>query len=365
MSKSSHIIPNHNSFTAKLIRFFTVPPDCIKQNQASEYFGIFIACFCAYGVNIVLPLGFIFEGLYGLAAVSIISVAMWTAALILTRKGNFEAALIIGTIEIIQHVLIVVWVIGTAYGMQVFIWAAVCYTAINPGAGQRNAIVLSSLSLASLVAITYVFPPTTDVKPYKDYIDFIYVGFTVIASLPTMIVLMVVKSVLIRKRKKLARLANKDLLTGLYNRRFFYDFLESRIRHFEKKGEPFTLAMVDIDHFKAVNDSYGHDIGDQVLVDVSKLLKGALRESDSIARWGGEEFLLILRKCDTPHCSNTLTRIMDTLKANKVSLKSLSITASVGAAEATSGETIDQLIKRADVALYQAKKDGRDRVVIA
>jgi len=167
----------------------------------------------------------------------------------------------------------------------------------------------------------------------------------------------------------LCELSLKDPLTGLANRRHFRTVLERAIDVVARSGEPALLLMLDIDHFKKVNDTYGHQAGDQVLQAVSKCLGKCVRPMDTVARYGGEEFAAILPNCHTSYGAAVAERIRETVEALVVQVSpgvSLKVTVSVGGAYAPEWvrSTTALWTERADVQLYRAKNEGRNRVFL-
>ena len=166
--------------------------------------------------------------------------------------------------------------------------------------------------------------------------------------------------------RKIEELAVTDPLTGLMNRRRFNGILADQLLVAERFGEPFSVIMLDIDHFKKVNDTYGHPFGDRVLQKVTEAMKQAIREVDVPCRYGGEEFIILLRKADKATASVTAERVRSIVARNiiKDGNISLNITVSVGHAQYPSDSAdAKELVHFADQALYRAKNGGRDRVV--
>jgi diguanylate cyclase (GGDEF)-like protein len=161
--------------------------------------------------------------------------------------------------------------------------------------------------------------------------------------------------------------STQDPLTGLANRRLMLDRLEAEASLAERRSVMFSLALIDIDYFKRINDTFGHDIGDEALVCVARYLAAGLRAYDVCARWGGEEFMILFPETN----SYTAAEIAERLRQQLAVLKCNSLpgdvylTASFGIAEHQKGLPIKETIKRADNALYAAKHAGRDRVEIA
>jgi diguanylate cyclase (GGDEF)-like protein len=158
--------------------------------------------------------------------------------------------------------------------------------------------------------------------------------------------------------------ASTDALTGLINRRAFMDrFAHERARS-QRHGPSPTLLMLDIDHFKKINDKFGHPAGDAVLAHLAQLLKSSVRNVDIVGRIGGEEFAVVLVETNAQMAAPVIERLLERLRKTTVPLADatqLKFTASIGSTEILWADTIDTAIQRADEALYTAKKSGRDR----
>ena len=163
-----------------------------------------------------------------------------------------------------------------------------------------------------------------------------------------------------------ASAANRDSLTGLFNRRHVTAFCEPLGEAVNAGREPVTLCMIDVDHFKQVNDRYGHPVGDEVLRAVGELLGARLREGDCLARIGGEEFMIVLRHCDASRGRRVAESVRHNVAASEIRTRAgeVPITVSVGVAQWGPGERLDDVIRRADHTLYGAKQSGRDRVEV-
>ncbi len=161
------------------------------------------------------------------------------------------------------------------------------------------------------------------------------------------------------------RLSVTDDLTGLYNRRFFFARLEEEVRRARRHGIPLSCAILDIDHFKRINDKYGHPFGDRVIREVGAMLASKCRLEDVAARIGGEEYSLLAPNTSLEGAVSLLCRLMDEIRAHEFRDGSISVraTVSAGVAELEPGMTSEELVQRADQALYRAKQQGRDRLV--
>ena len=163
--------------------------------------------------------------------------------------------------------------------------------------------------------------------------------------------------------KKLEEMAHVDSLTGAYNRRYFYEISKKLLSFTKREKKPLSIAMIDIDKFKDVNDTYGHDVGDEVLKVLVNEIKNNIRESDVFVRYGGEEFILLLPNTDLEHAL-VITQKLRTIIESCQKVDGLKFTISIGvAAFIDSKDNIESLVKKADEALYEAKNSGRNRVV--
>lgn len=163
------------------------------------------------------------------------------------------------------------------------------------------------------------------------------------------------------EKKAIMQVAEKDELTKIYNRSKFNTLLARAIRSSLIHDEPFSLIIFDIDHFKRINDTYGHDVGDKVLFQLSSLVKSELRNKDSFARWGGEEFVILsesLTEEEAFHLASRLCQVIEVFAFDLVG----HMTCSFGVAQFQTDDSSTGLLKRADRALYQAKESGRNRV---
>ena len=171
---------------------------------------------------------------------------------------------------------------------------------------------------------------------------------------------------LARRNKRLDELGRTDALTGLANRRQCLSLLETELARHQRNDRPAVLVILDIDHFKEINDRYGHPIGDEVLCAVAKVLRESSRRSDSVARYGGDEFVMMLPETTLQAAEDASRRIRSKLEAIRFDrAPDLHCTVSLGAAEANGQMDVDDWVSQADAALYRAKLAGRDRFVAA
>ncbi len=157
--------------------------------------------------------------------------------------------------------------------------------------------------------------------------------------------------------------ATTDTLTGCYNRKMFNDMLKSEVKKAARHDKKFTLVLLDIDNFKSVNDTYGHMIGDEVLKELAVIAKETIRESDIFARWGGEEFSVLLPETELEGGAVLAEKIRANVKAHRFG-KAGNLTCSFGVAQYSPDDPRDTLISNADWALYHAKNHGKNQVAV-
>ena len=179
-------------------------------------------------------------------------------------------------------------------------------------------------------------------------------------------VLLVAHFTLRNYQRRLERMATKDKLTGAASRQVFDWIFEHAEKTAIRKDWPLSMIVLDIDHFKSINDQYGHQFGDQVLKSVGRLIKQNIRDVDTLCRWGGEEFLVLLENCEQRRAAEIAETIREVISQhnNRVKNETVSITISAGVAEYQLGESMEQLIERCDRAMYESKNKGRNRVTV-
>jgi len=172
---------------------------------------------------------------------------------------------------------------------------------------------------------------------------------------------------LIRRRREAEETSQLDFLTGLNNRRSMFDQVKLNDKALEANNIATTLIMADLDYFKQINDTYGHDHGDAVLIQVSGLIKSSLRGTDIVARWGGEEFLVLLPKTSIEQGISVAETIRETIANKPICFDGVEhhVTLTLGVASYSANSSFEDTIQRADKALYKGKELGRNQVIPA
>jgi two-component system, cell cycle response regulator len=170
-------------------------------------------------------------------------------------------------------------------------------------------------------------------------------------------------------REALRKQASYDFLTGLRNREAILNELYRECQRAERTGDPLSAVMIDVDHFKSINDQYGHQAGDKVLAEVAKRMASEVRTYEAIGRYGGEEFLIVLTDCDSSGAGKMAERVRTAVAAQDCNVHGTKIPITVSLGVATSPEIVrpivERMIEMADAAMYRAKQSGRNRVELA
>ncbi len=255
---------------------------------------------------------------------------------------------------------------------------------------QRSAYIASGFAIVSMGATMY-YKTTTDPLHYPAHVEWAYFIFVVsiiptIGQLSTQIThmrdrLRTQKNELVSQRSELLaqkvelehamerirELATRDELTGLINRREMSEVIGNYVQMQQREATGFSMAMIDLDHFKRINDTWGHSVGDAVLRAFAQQTRLTLRETDTISRWGGEEFLVLLPNTGDGDPWRGIVRLLENMANLCIcdEAPDLRVSFSAGIAQYFAGESIIEGIARADKALYQAKEEGRNRIVLA
>lgn len=212
----------------------------------------------------------------------------------------------------------------------------------------------------------YLFVEQNETVSLADIRKTLYVNLA-ISLVVTLLVLLIMHWVLNRYQWRLEAMASTDKLTGLLNRHAFTILVDKLLAEYRRAPQPICWLLADIDHFKDINDRHGHLAGDAVLESVAEALRKDLRASDIAVRWGGEEFLLILKGCDLAEARRIAEALRERIAGLTIPTQGLmlGVTLSFGISEFTGSETADQAVDRADAALYRAKHAGRNRIEVA
>ncbi|MGP0172776.1 GGDEF domain-containing protein [Pseudomonas sp. NCHU5208] len=294
--------------------------------------------------------------------VNVLSVAIYIYAYRALKQRRNHLAIMLIRIEVTAHAglgtLMVGWESGFHYYLLLFIPAL--FVSMRARIAWIFAICLWAYYVGLDVLMWYL-PPLQPISSHALLAVHIF-NLTVVFCMFSYLALFHVVTVM-RAHKELALIATTDPLTELFNRRHLLSLAEQALQ----QRTELTLMLMDIDHFKAINDAHGHEVGDQVLKAVSHLLKDSMRKQDAIGRWGGEEFLALLPHTDLEQAAASAERIREAVQALRIDCNGspLSVTLSLGVSQHHARQPLSHTIARADAALYASKAAGRNRVKLA
>ena len=251
---------------------------------------------------------------------------------------------------------------GASIDIQpLYLWIPVIYVFAFALTGHQSGLKLSLRIFALFVAISLPYLLLHFDQPYSNFtIQMHLVSSVLIAALYFFSSYQHRFRIAQLTVDELAHLANTDALTKLANRRRMAEAIESELVRFARYGHTFSIILIDIDHFKTVNDRFGHAVGDKTLVALAARAMDVLRDVDMLGRWGGEEFVVILLETGFEQALNKADALCRHVAATPL-ISELSLSVSCGVTSVVAGDNADSLLRRADVALYAAKDGGRNR----
>ncbi len=319
----------------------------------------------AAGVDLALLLLFLLFDSPLLAWLNVASIALYAVAYWLLTRHHNMAALALIWLEVFGHAavgsILVGWDSGFHYYLLMFIPAIAVSTRVPVIVVLLALLLVFYLGLHTISHATGVLTPLSVTGMWVVHAVNVAIVFAM-ASYTARFYYNTVR----RAEHKLVELATQDPLTGLANRRNLIARAEQEIARARRSGAPIALMIADIDHFKQINDQYGHDTGDQVIHQIAQLLSGLCREQDTVSRWGGEEFLLLIPATGIEDARLLAERFRLAAEATHIEHADakIAITLSFGVTALAVIEPLGVAIARADRAMYQSKAAGRNRVTV-
>ncbi len=303
---------------------------------------------------------------------NLFSVILYGVCYLLIRKGFFFYSMAIGGTEIVLHAVLTLQLIGINSGFQYYMLIIIPFLFLCPLLGMGIKVAASFLLGGFFLGFrlfSSLHPPQYILSPnllfYMDNMNILIVFLAIVIMTYSYSKTANTSAQKLRKTNSaLSKLASTDPLTGLPNRRAMAQLLNTEISRFNRSNNTFVLILCDIDNFKIINDTYGHDCGDAILTQLSHLMLEHLRRQDIVSRWGGEEFLILLPESDLDAGKHVAEKLR-----NEISIKvftyehtSIQITMTFGISLYDHTEETKEVIKRADRALYEGKLRGKNRI---
>lgn len=311
---------------------------------------------------------FLWLGVMPLAVYNAASCIAFLVCIRLNRAHRYTVAFFVATGEVVLHSVLCAFFVGWGAGFHYFIVGIVPFVALIP-AWKATARFVFAAGILAVYGLAYFTAAAT--VPVFLLSDAITTGLNYSNLVVTFGAFAVLVHYLARTsdaaEQRILHLSRTDALTGVLNRRGMLEYLEQACTGFRRHGRPFSVLIGDLDDFKQINDRYGHNCGDRVLIAAARSLVDSVRGDDVVARWGGEEFLVLLPNTPAEGSERAAGKILLRMRDDQIECErgTVGATITLGCATFQAGDTIEHLISRADAALYHGKKTGKDTVVMS
>ncbi len=311
---------------------------------------------------------FAWMGAPSMAWINVGSVSLFVASYVCLHSRHHYLGVLLILLEIMAHAILGVFAIGWDSGFHYYLLVVVPVVMIGQSTHLRQKLSIIGGLLLIYTLLDYASHQTA---PWNPLSESVLTGWRLFNSTMTFVLLTYLSHMymraIMRAEKQLRELATTDPLTQLANRRSLLDIAEKAIKAAEQSGDSVAFVLADIDHFKSVNDVHGHAVGDTVLGQVSAQLKQAVRNNDTVSRWGGEEFLIFMPQASLDTALAVAERLREQVAGIEVPVgqRTIRVSMTFGVSSLRQGETLDQAVARADMALYSGKIGGRNQVVKA
>ena len=334
--------------------------------QVRMYLSIIIIM--AAAVHAVMGVYFAFVGTNLLFMLSIADIFVYAAAFLVNWAGKTRLASFMFILKILTYSMVTTFLFGTNVNVHWFVLLAVLPTSIYLDFKKVERVVIIA-SMPLLINLQLLFPylyPTPFSMENDKFIEFFFANIIAIGLIVEVtidsITTIRINQLQERDAKKFQDMSNIDPLTKLHNRRYADQFFEKLIEG--SVDLPCMLCLIDIDNFKNVNDTYGHETGDVVLQSLAELLRRNTRQTDLVCRWGGEEFLLGMPGCDLEVGNEIMEKIRKKIEDETIVVKSASIKITVtGGLSVLSDNSLKQALDLCDQRMYEGKRSGRNKIV--
>lgn len=342
----------------------------IKQvmSVAMSMFGFFHLCLTVF---------FLFFNIYPMVLIDLFSVVLYTFCFVQIQKDKSLLFIFnLSYMQIVLHSVIAALLLGTDSGFSLYMIAILpigYYAAYNFNMRKQVINPMCYVIIAG-AAFCFLRAASSYMGPYYFYgnkmvdsaiymVNYFVAVLSIVIFITTLLnQIRILENLRVQQNKQLEKLSKTDALTGLANRRS----IEERYAQSEALNEGYSIVIGDIDDFKAVNDTYGHNVGDTVLQAVAEVFKRTVRSEDIVCRWGGEEFLIFLPKCMGHDAAHIAHRILENVRVTDMETSEQAvfyITMTLGVATAVPGMEFAQVVKEADDRLYHGKQNGKNQVV--
>lgn len=348
----------------------------ISRQKSITYKIFLIFCILVHGLILSFALAYDLDLLlyYNIASISIYSFCY------VFQNKIKNIIFYIGFIEIMAQSMVSFILLGNSFGFSIYYIALIpiSYFMLYSNSVKHHIIIATATSLLSFVLyitcyiLSRRFTPIYSNSTLDSISNYIYIAniFVIVIALAFFSIIFINEiekayDILCNKNRELDNLANTDPLTGLCNRRTTTDYINQAYNSTDPIKQEFSLVMCDIDNFKMINDTKGHEFGDQILIHISTLLKRLTRNHDIVCRWGGEEFLILLNNINKDMAKTIAERIRKVIATTPVQCdkEDFFVTMTFGVASASEAVNYAELFKIADSRMYEGKVTGKNKVV--
>ncbi|WP_374594658.1 GGDEF domain-containing protein [Aquabacterium sp.] len=322
-------------------------------------------CLVAALTHAVFGVLFYALGAWMLAWVNVGSVTLFLASYGLIRQRRNQMAVVLVFVEIFGHAALAVHMIGWDSGFHYYLLLVAPVVIMSNLSKTSHKLLMTSSVCAFYMLLDATVRASAPLHTLHPGVLNALRYFNILVTFGLLTYLAMLYLGMIKKaEKQLLVMASTDPLTKLNNRRRVTEIIEYEITRSKRMPRTLCFVLGDIDHFKAINDRHGHEGGDQVLIEVSQALRAAVREQDSVGRWGGEEFLVVLPNTELDGAELVAERIRNALGEMQVMAggEAVAVTMTLGLSSCREGENMEAAIARADEALYRGKAAGRNRL---
>lgn len=320
----------------------------------------------AFLIHALFILLFFTISVFELALLNIASVSIYYFALRSLKRNQVRRTIRLAWIELVSHNVAAIVLLGWESGFQFYLILLMSFIMINSARSYANRVSVSLLLCLTYLGLDFTMHHFAPIKSVDPIILYGLRCMNMVIFLTSYIWIAYLYSRTIdRANDSLIAMATTDPLTGLSNRRHLLYQANSEAHRSRRTGRRFAIIIGDIDDFKSINDRYGHELGDRVLVRIADQLRSSLRSQDVAARWGGEEFLALLPDTDLEGARALAERIRSSISSTSLRLdekNDIRLSMTLGVSSYRADENIHTCISRADQAMYQGKKAGKNRV---
>ncbi|KZN57219.1 hypothetical protein N474_08435 [Pseudoalteromonas luteoviolacea CPMOR-2] len=332
-------------------------PDAVEQVKNRLFKQLAYYC-CA--LHTFLIFFFWYCDVYFLALINIGSVTLWMLGIYYLHQQKSHISLRLFCVEVTLHSILVCATLGMTYGFQYYLWTIASLILLDYRLKLKLASALALGLVIAFAALFELFDNVQNTFIFSELAPYIHFINVLICGLPSIYTIGHIREITFSHRYQLATLAAKDPLTNLFNRRYAKELINNAQEDCLATSRQMCVIMADIDHFKSVNDKFGHDAGDEVLVEVALRLSRFALNSDIAVRWGGEEFLLVLINCDLEQAQTRAESIRRDIATQGFYGDTHNVTMSFGIAQWHPALPFSVAVQLADDALYASKAKGRN-----